>query len=339
MTKSKTSNRDKQTDIVDARTLIYEELSSLHINQKIQGDSYNIQCPFHDDRTPSCGVNIALGTNIPLGFFHCFGCGTKGGWNKLANKLNLRTIKNWEMFEGEGAKKKVNRRDLLGTTNNSIDRLLEEIGTKQAIEWPRYMEWRGYKGSLIKKLGGIYFNDHLTDELMLVFPVYINGRYKGGVRAYLEKQVGQTSYLTTKGSWAKSYGLFGYEFIKPIIRKAKYRSIVITEGPRDFLRMVDNQIPALSILGSRNFDETKLMYIMSISSSLDTIYVLPDNDKAGKEMYKLIKEVARGRIKVKHLKLPKEKDKKGNVIKMDPDNAPKDIIISIKELIEERQSL
>lgn len=321
----------------DARQLIYEELSTLQRQQKIMGDSYMIQCPFHHDNTPSCGVNIALGTDIPLGFFHCFGCGEKGGWNKLAKQLDLRTVKDWQMFEGQGAKKKHNRKDLLGTTNNTITRLLDEIGTKQAIPWPRYMEWRGYQGKIINKLGGLYFNDYLTDELMLVFPIYINGRYKGGVRAYLEKQVGGTSYLTTKGEWAKSYGLFGYEYIKKIMRKYEYRSIVLVEGPRDFLRLVTNQIPALGILGTLNFDKKKLLYIMGMNSMLKTIYVLSDNDSAGTKMYKNIKQVAGDLIEVKRIRLPRDKDKKGRLIKMDPDSAPQKLIDEIKDIVEEKQ--
>lgn len=322
------------SDFQDARQTIYEELSKLRLNQLVQGDSYMIQCPFHDDSTPSCGINIALGTDIPLGFFHCFGCGTKGGWNKIAAKLNLKQIKEWQTFEGEGTKKRHNKRDLLGTTNNSITRLLDEIGTKQAIDWPVYMEWRGYKGDIIRKLGGLYFNDYLTDELMLVFPVYINKRFKGGVRAYLEKQVTGTSYITTKGRWAKSYGLLGYEYVKRIMRKYNYKSIVLVEGPRDFLRLVTNNIPALAILGTLNFDERKLLYIMNMVSDLETIYVLSDNDYAGKKMYENIKKTAANSINVRRIKLPRNKDKKGRLIKMDPDSAPQDLIDAIKEIVE-----
>lgn len=319
----------------DARQLIYEELSSIAGDRKIQGDSYMIRCPFHSDNTPSCGVNLALGTDIPIGLFHCFGCGEKGHWNKLAAKLNLRTIKDWQKFEGEGAKKKIIQSNLLGTNNDSIVRLLEEIGTKQAIPWPIGMNWRGYDGKIINKLGGIYFNDRLTDELMLVFPVYINGVYKGGVRAYLEKQIGGNSYITTKGKWTKSYGLLGYDYMKRVMRKFNYRGIVLVEGPRDFLRLLKNQIPALAILGSLNFDEKKLMYVMSINTCLETIYVMPDNDEAGEKMYRNIKKIAGKSIKVKHLRLPKE-TKNGKVVKMDPDNAPQDIIDYVKELVYER---
>lgn len=324
------------TNYQDARQLMYNELSKLRTYKKIQGDSYMIQCPFHDDNTPSCGVNLSIGTEIPLGTFHCFGCNEKGGWNKLADKLGFEKIKDWQKFEGR-TNDKIVIADLL-TTETSVKQLLKDIGTKEAIQWPINMKWRGYEGKLINKLGGIYFNDKLTDELMLVFPIYINGKYKGGVRAYLEKQVGGTSYLTTKGPWAKSYGLFGYDYIKGIMNKRKYKSIVLSEGPRDFLRLASNSIPALSILGGLNFDKKKFMYVLSICPQLETIYVLSDNDSGGNKMFKAVKEVAADVIEVVRIKLPVEKDKKGKLIKMDPDSAPQYLIDEIKNIVESKQN-
>ena len=48
-----------------------------------QGDGgVKIQCPFHDDNTPSCSVSIKLRC------FYCFGCKKKGNWLALLTQIN-----------------------------------------------------------------------------------------------------------------------------------------------------------------------------------------------------------------------------------------------------------
>ena len=322
----------------DARQIIFEEITSkIPGNKKLSGDSYMIQCPYHDDRSPSGGINLAVDSGVPLGFFHCFGCGAKAHWNSLAKKMDLHQFKDWELgFSGNGSKRENKKRTVV-TYESRSQELKRSLNTMETIQWPIHMSWRGYPGKLLRKLGGLFYNDPLTDEVMLFFPVSVNGRYKGGVRAYLEKQVHGASYLTTKGQWVKDVGLLGYEYVKRIVRKKGYRSIVLVEGPRDMLRLVNNSIPCLAILGSENFTEKKLLRILAMSTKLETIYVMPDNDKAGTQMFKRIKAACEGYIQVKHLRLPREKDEEGKLIKMDPDDCPIEIIQEVKAMVEKER--
>lgn len=319
----------------DARQIIFEEIvNKVGGSKKLAGDTYMICCPYHNDRSPSGGINLAVESNIPLGYYHCFGCGAKRRWNELAETLGLHTFKDWELsFKGNGGSKS-SRKTKQVTYETHRQELKRALNTQESIDWPVYMTWRGYQGKLIRKLGGVFYNDPMTDEIMLFFPVYLNTKYKGGVRAYLEKQVNGLSYLTTKGEWVRDYGLLGYEYVKRIVRKYQYGSVVLVEGPRDMLRLIDNKIPALAILGSENFSEKKLLRILALSSTLHTIYVMPDNDKAGTKMYKNVKAAAKGMVQVKRLRLPTERDMEGNLIKMDPDDAPIGLIKQVKKLID-----
>lgn len=319
----------------DARQIIFEEISTKITGpKKLSGDSYMIQCPYHDDNSPSGGINLAVDVPVPLGFYHCFGCGAKRGWNDLAETLGLHKFKDWEIgFKGNGSKRSERRKNKVITYETTDEELKRSLRTMEMIPWPIYQSWRGYEGKIIKKLGGLFYNDPLTDEVMLFFPISVNKRFKGGVRAYLEKQVNGLSYLTTKGNWVKDCGILGYEYVKKVLRKNGYTAIVIVEGPRDMLRLIANNIPAVAILGIENFTEKKLMRILGMSSKLTTLYVMPDNDKAGKKMYNKIKELAEDYAEVKHLKLPREKDEEGNLIKMDPDDAPQDIIDSVRGIL------
>lgn len=294
-----------------------------------RGDSYWICCPFHDENTPSCSVNLSTAKGIPVGHFYCFGCSEgRGPWNKLASKLNLPQLKEWQHYkESAGFKLRAN----LKVTLDEEEKLRQEIKSHMTIPWPEDKEWRGYKGKLIRKLGGMYFNDSKRDELMLVFPVYINGKLKGGVRAFLKKQEKRASYLTTDGKWVKSAGLFGYDLAKKLIKKHGLHRVVLVEGPRDALRLLSKGIPACAILGTQNFSEKKLMHVLALG--VDEILVMPDNDRAGTEMKRLVKEISGDLCVVHHLKLPKEKDKDGKLIKLDPDSAPKEIIREVKKLV------
>ena len=146
-----------------------------------------------------------------------------------------------------------------------------------------------------------------------------------------EKQENGLSYLTIKGDWVKSYGLLGYDYIqKRDLWGAK--AVVLVEGPRDWLRLMKNKIPACAILGANMMDEKKMMLIAALG--VRKVFAMPDNDRAGKKMANLVKEFAdKAGLQFQYLKLPRELDKKGKLIKMDPDNAPAAIIKEVKRLV------
>lgn len=326
--------------MADARQTMIEELHALNCQKKQAGSSLMIQCPFHDDIGPSCGVNLSTDNGMPLGMFNCFGCPAKGHWNMLAEKLGLSKFKDWELgFTGNGSTREEKRRQPEATmkTTNQVERMYKVLKTKEIIEWPLDQNWRGYDGKILRKLGALMFSER--EEVMLFFPIYVNKKFVGGVKAHMEKPQKGLSYINTNGTWVKSNGLLGYDYVKQVCMKAEkngkaFTSLVLVEGPRDVTRLLLNKIPALSILGIENFSLKKLMKVLAITGNLKTLYVMPDNDNAGKEMYKKIKEIAQPYIRVRCLKLPRERDKNKKLIKMDPDNAPQYIIDEVKSLID-----
>lgn len=326
--------KDNDAVIVDALTHVTEQIAEYGGPQKQAGGNVHVLCPFHDERTPSCSVNLSYDADVGIGTFFCYGCGEKGGWNKFADKASLKQVKKWQHFEGttEGKIQRVEKKqvEMLGKDNRTIKRLFDEIGNA-VIPWPEDQEWRNYSGKLIRRVEGFCYNDDRRDELMLVLPVYTNGRYRGGVRAFFEKQKNGLSYMTIKGDWVKSYGLLGYDYL---IKKSLWGadSVVIVEGPRDWLRLIKNRIPALAMLGALMMNEKKMMLIASLG--VRKVYAMPDNDRAGKDMANLVKEFAlKAGLEFEYLKLPRKKDERGKLIKMDPDNAPAKIIKQVKKIV------
>lgn len=321
-------------DIVDDITHVLDQLASLGGYQKQAGGNRHVCCPFHQEKTPSCSVNVSRDASVSIGTFYCYGCGEKGNWNKFADKTGLVGLKSYQAFERTTESANIRmmkkRMELLGSDNRTIQRLFDEVGNA-IIPWPEDRNWRSYSGKLIARIGGYCYNDEQHDELMLVLPVYINGRYRGGVRAFFEKQDNGMSYLTIKGDWVKSYGLLGYDYLR---KKDMWgcRAIVLVEGPRDWLRLIKNKIPSCAILGANMMDEKKMMLLAALG--VKKVFALPDNDNAGKKMASMVEDFAKkAGMAFQYLKLPRERDSDGKIIKIDPDNAPVSIIKEVKRLV------
>lgn len=320
--------------VIDDITHVREELARYGGRTKQMGNNLHVLCPFHDERTPSCSINMSRESDVGIGTFFCFGCGEKGNWNRFAEKTGLLPLKSWQSFESNtdalAARAKKKQIEFLGVNNNSIQRLLDEVGN-EAIPWPIDKDWRSYSGKLLSRIGAWCYNDTRQDELMLVLPVYINDKYRGGVRAYFEKQENGLSYLTTNGDWVRSYGLLGYDYM---VKRDLWgcKSIVLVEGPRDWLRLIKNKIPACGILGSNMFSAKKLALLQGLG--IRKIFAMPDNDTAGKKMHALVKaHCADAGIAYDYLKLPRKKDKEGKLIKLDPDNCSQTIIDQVKKMV------
>jgi 5S rRNA maturation endonuclease (ribonuclease M5) len=330
----------KMAQDIDNFDVIRDALHQYGGRQKPAGDWRMIQCPFpdHNDGGPSCGVYMRRDGRAKLGFFNCLGCGKKGGWNTLAGVANLPTIQEWNNAEKSVGEviSKADEESLLGDQSLTVRRVLKIMKCEEAQPWPENIPWRGFKGNLLRLVGGLIINDYYNDSIAALFPVRIAGKVRGAVKAVYEKKTKeQLGYITMSGEWVNSYGLFPFEFTKKLIDKYHYNFVILVEGPRDALRLLKLGIPALAVLGANTIGRTKALYISSLG--VDTYYVMPDNDMGGTKLWKNLKEaLGRKKCNVKQLKLPKEKGEDGKVIKMDPFNAPREVISNLKTLLRER---
>ncbi len=332
------------------RDIVLAELSTLKYT-KNAGSSIMLRCPFHQDNSPSLGVFIEDGGKIPAGSWHCFGCSERGGWNVLARKLGLARIKNWGNYT-EDVSDIVNSKvaqSLLGTEHTSLADMIKDFGDVAAQPWPKTLDWRGYNGRLLNKLGGMLIDDTYNDSLCLVLPVNVQGKTKGMIKAMMTKRKGQLSYVNSKGGWIKTHGMFPYDSVKKMLGKLDLNYVVLVEGPRDALRLITNNIPALAILGAENFGDLKALLISNLP--VEYVFVMTDNDAGGDVTWANIKPIMRNYVPTKRLKLPrgkcildekgrKIKDKKGNLlrVKTDPGNMSEKIleraILAINNYIE-----
>lgn len=333
--------------MIDAHTLIMEEIDKIDGPHKSVKNRIMILCPFHEDKTPSCGIVVSEDTRYDLGSFNCLGCSACGNWNKLAERLNLRQLSNMMPKGGSVSKGSLSNKmremdgELLSGKNFSMDIMLKTLGNPATNPWPVYADWRGYPGWLVRNLGGMAAvggrKQSINDDLKCFFPVQVGTKIVGMIQALTRKKANRLSYVSSEGDWVKSHGLFPFSFVSNMLKQMKGKKyVVLVEGPRDALRLIMEGIPALAVLGSQNVSLVKLKLLERLF--VDLVIVLPDNDPAGtsmKKKIKFIKEKSDLTYSLKSIGLPKEKDKKGELIKVDPDSMDKTLMRAFKDTLKE----
>lgn len=340
----------KASPVIDTRDnfdIIRDGLQRIGGRQKPAGDWHMILCPFHSERTPSCGVYMRRDdTRRNLGSWNCLGCGEHGNWNKLAEKANVDPIKEWDSGEKVvgGVITRADEDKMLGSSESlggslTLRSIIHQMGCPEAQPWVESINWRGFKGEFLAKVGGMVIDDAYNDNIAVLFPVKVGRRYVGAVKAIYEKKYKkQLGYITMKGSdWVNNYGLFPYNITQMMIRKGHFNFVILVEGPRDALRLIKHGIPALAVLGANTMGRKKVLQILNLGT--DIVYAMPDNDSGGLTLWRNVKSsFTDDSAIIRRLKLPRDKDEQGKIIKMDPFNAPIQVIRNLKSYLKEHNN-
>ena len=272
-----------------ALDIIHSELNRKNIFYIDTGNEYKIHCCFHRENTPS--LFISKGHNATVGVWYCFGCGEKGNWNRLAEKLGCRKTEE-DDFKAIGSVAK----DLVWFAKNTAGLLSEESVSRDMkikdtdftlrkqilLPLAENIDWRGIPYRLLKKYKCVRYTE--SDTTYLVIPVTIDSEIKGCVKARWEKQEGMTGFynsLNENKKWSRTFGLLGFDYVKTMYKQGAERIVFLTEGPRDALHLQAHNIPAIAILGIKNWSEEKREILLSLNP--EKIVILPDNDKPGKK--------------------------------------------------------
>ena len=299
---------------------------------QVKDKSVFICCPFHGESTPSCAVTVFSDKYLP-GTFHCFGCGKSGGWNTLAEKLGLKfRIDNKELAAGMRATVRDVDTDLLRLDSDSVEDFIKSQHFDAYDTWPEGESWRNIDYSFIKAIEAFMIFEF--DEQKIFLPVKVNGKLVGGIRASIDRK----KYLTTNGNWVKSRGLFPFDVTKKLVANDRWKKkfVVLVEGPRDVARLVIKGIPALAILGSKQWSEDKTNLLMSLIDDDFEVVMIFDSDEAGKEATKLVRENLKGFFKLKKITLPDVVIENGKVSKCDVFNLGKKRFNKLVSALEQR---
>ena len=259
-----------------------QALLNLCIDVPVGVDEVSILCPFHDDNSESCSINLDKGVWI------CFaGCG------QGSLKSFIQEYKDWDF-------KQVNQY-LVSYKDTHSKRLfieppiveegpLPEVNVPFKLGMvPKWIFDRGFdKQSMKKWLCGI------SPANGLIIPVKdINFRTVGWITRQ-EKQI--PKYLYSKGL-KKSHILFG----QPYIRDCEY--VCVTEGPLDAMWLNQLGFSAVALLGMSMSEKQKDL-ILTLPTK--EIILCLDNDEAGQRGKKRAFELLDNKIKVSHIDIPEE---------------------------------
>lgn len=312
--------------------------------KKVMGSSTFVICPFHSEKTPSARIFMGDDTKNP-GFLKCYGCGGNGGWDKIAPLLGLKPYK-----KGKPEVEYANFNIL--PTEEDVDAAPSDNNFVQEKmkfrELPKNKKWRGIKTNLLIELGAKVCQP-ISKEYGLLkprlwLPVHINGELRGYIKARFRKHPDFPSYINAKGRWSRTHGLFPFDPAIELMRQLDSRTIVLVEGQRDALRLISLGIPAMCILGTQSWSDTKAKLLEL--AGVRRLILLLDGDCAGKAATEMLKPKVSGMFKVVTLKLwsmenspyiqfkdeeyPTKAAKKADVTLWDPGCMPEWIINRIK---------
>lgn len=275
-----------------------KEIEKTGVPFKVRDNNIAVLCPYHNDRKPSLNVNINK-TKTGMGVFHCWSCGAKGNWNRLANKLGMALLKGaiYEdtPFEGLIPKMPVLEKVILPPDTS-----------------PWKGSWRGLTENFLSQFNPKEYYDPVTECTRILFPVTINKKLIGYTSVIIPGIDTKIKSLNSEGNWVKD-SLFPYDLIKG-------DRVVLVEGVYDALRLISYNIPAVSIMGSKweSGRRSKL-----ITKNITKLVLCFDGDLAGRTVTEAVTRNTKGYMKVKDFGLPVSD------AKLDPGNIPLNLITEV----------
>jgi DNA primase len=233
----------------------------------------DIFCPYHHNvRTSSAGLNKEHGT------FNCFSCGITATLEEFVMYATNKTY-----FEAirfiEKEKESQDIVSLLASKINSepdypeFDSILIKKYNESALTNLRAVQYLKGRG-ITKQSAENFLLGYIEEEDMICIPIHMpNGRCVGLVQRSIEGKI----FKNTPGL-PKSKTLFNIHSAK------KYDNIFVVESSFDAIRIEQSNGHAVATLGA-NISSGQLEIL---GKYFNRIFVVGDNDKAGKEMEKKV---------------------------------------------------
>lgn len=266
----------------EAIALVENELSRLLYGRKAR-NRYNVPCPFHiSDSGFSRTLNVNLnpnrtnsvGFNVPVGYYHCWSCNASGPWNRLANHLGLQQLEetdNPDIISGLASiawDEEYVRPDETLLSDVTDDWVRDDCTIfRETLE-----DFDVHAYQKILNRGGDY---EIYNKLWL--PAWMNHQLVGHVEVRLDEEDPEEKYMNSPGPWSHRNWI-GFDQVR---RYFGNEYVAIVEGPADFLRCVQNSIPALPMLGVQSYSKTKRV---ALEMAFKHIIAIGDGDEAGERM-------------------------------------------------------
>ena len=255
-----------------------EEILSKYVKFEKKGKEFVFLCPFHNEETPSCFMNQQTGQ------FHCFGCKKGGGFKKFLSLIGSTETIDYSKLIGNFYKEVVIREEevldesILTHFQYKPESLLS-AGFKEELLWNFKIgfHWerkrnifpiRNIKGELVGVSGGSVIGGSPK------YKVYRGAFYAAGKKI-------QSDYGVWFDEIYPNYGIFdksSYIWNLHNVIKEDYRFLVVVEGFKAALWLIQNGYPNTIALMGSNLSDSQVKELQKIQAD---IYLMLDNDFSG----------------------------------------------------------
>ena len=256
--------------------------SGVTIQSEVDSD-YIIFCPYHNNnRTPAGEVSKESG------LFFCFGCQQTATLQEIVMKMSnrsyfesLRYIKSKE--QESDITQIVAKQLYTPPTFVQYDEVIIKRLNSQALESPRAMRY--FDGRLVNKSSVNKFNLGYSEKQdMVTIPVHSP---EGMVIGFVGRSIEGKDFKNTPGL-PKSKTLFNLHRVKANDK------VYVVESSFDAIRLDQVGMPAVATLGAT----ISKSQVELLEKYFNEIYLIADNDEAGKSMSKKMIDKLKSRVSI-----------------------------------------
>lgn len=263
-----------------------EQILSQYVKFEKRGRELVLLCPFHKERTPSCFISTKTGQ------FYCFGCKKGGSLKKFLSLFGGEKI-DYSFLESSKEEIKEEKEEvILDESILKYFQYLPEDLVKKGFN-PELL-WNYRIGFHLERKRNIFPIRNMKGQLLGVsggsiigaepkYKVYRGCFYSGGKK-----------YPSDFGDWFDDiypdYGIFdksSYVWNLDKVCRGDYEFIIIVEGFKAALMLIQNGFPNVIALMGSNFTEEQKNLLLRLKTKY---YIMLDNDGAGEIGKNIIKE-------------------------------------------------
>lgn len=279
------------------KDLILNLLETYNVkNIKIAGDEIRCCCPFHEEKKPSFSINLETGKYI------CFSgkCGKKGNLISFISELTGKKYNDVEQ-ELQINFENLKYNNIIKETLNSFEKHKENLN---------YIKYNNYKfvelSNLLdeqKILNIINISKDISDIVKL--KICLTNPYKRRLVVPIDDNIYEFRDLTKKSDRKCLYesGIKISNYLFNIIINKDDNSIFLCEGTKDAMSVAGFGFNACCTFGI-NISSKQILKILKLG--MKKVYILRDNDEAGKLSSKNTYKELKKFIDCKIIKYPKD---------------------------------
>jgi DNA primase len=259
-------------------------------------DHITVTCPVHNggrENKPAASIYIGDNSDIPMGFYNCFVCGSKGPFYKFVAECfdwSEDKAKEWLKINYG---KQISAKTLLGgpirlnKTQKTTFVDTKDFDSYQS--WCPYLAQRGISRATCTKFNVKYD----PENRQVVFPCYDEF---GHLVMFARRSIDSKTFFMDKNVEKPLFGL-------DKILKNGYTKAIICEGPFDCLTANEYGFPAMATLGSPSIEQIKKLS----NSGIRSLYIMFDNDEGGRKFTEFLKKHIDKKILTTVVKIPNGK--------------------------------